>query len=126
MPQIFDFYCDNPACEFELPSGWGGYMYAIDDDGERVTCPHPAEYATAREVIGEEVNEAEFDRRTGFNTYCYCPDCESQVDIDLNRDGKQCPDCGSPAVQTIEDLVGEPCPVCGEGTVVAEDTGLIA
>jgi hypothetical protein len=26
-----------------MPSGWGYYIYAIADDGERVHCPHPGE-----------------------------------------------------------------------------------
>ena len=67
MPQIFDFYCSDPDCEFEMPSGWGYYMYAIADDGERVHCPHPGEMGRAREVIGEDASREEIDRRTGFN-----------------------------------------------------------
>jgi hypothetical protein len=126
MPQIFEFYCTNPDCEFEMPSGWGYYMYAIADDGERVHCPHPGEMGRAREVTGENASQEEIDRRTGFNTYCFCIHCETQVDLDLDRDEKACPECRSNAVKTIDELVDEQCPVCEEATFVAEDTGAIA
>jgi len=126
MPQIFDFDCTNADCEFELPSGWGYYLYAVADDGDRVRCPHPGEMRRAREVIGEDASRKEIDRRTGFNTYCFCIHCETQVDLDLDRDEKACPECRSNAVKTVDELVDERCPVCGDGTVVADDTGAIA
>jgi hypothetical protein len=109
-----------------MPSGWGYYMYAIADDGERVHCLHPGEMSRAREVIGEDASQAEIDRRTGFNTYCFCVDCETRVDLDPERDEKACPECGSTAVETIDELVDEPCPICDDGTFVATDTGAIA
>lgn len=86
MPQIFEFYCTNPVCEFEMPSGWGYYLYATADDGERVHCPHPGEMGRAREVIGEDASQKGIDRRTGFNTDCFCIHCETQVDLGLDRD----------------------------------------
>lgn len=61
MPQIFEFYCTDPDCEFEMPSGWGYYMYATADDGDRVHCPHPGEMGRAREVIGEDASQKEID-----------------------------------------------------------------
>lgn len=51
MPAIAKYYCDNDDCEFAGAEGWGYYMYAIADDGERVTCPHPGEMAEAHNVI---------------------------------------------------------------------------
>jgi len=79
-----------------------------------------------REVIGEDASQKEIDHRTGFNTYCFCVHCETQVDLDVGRDEKACPACRSNAVKTIDELVDEHCPVCESGTVVAEDTGAIA
>ncbi|MFB6198622.1 MAG: hypothetical protein ABEI52_10200 [Halobacteriaceae archaeon] len=125
MPQIFDFHCPNPECDFEMPSGWGYYMYAIADDGERIHCPHPGEMSRARKVIGEDASREETDRRTGFDSR-FCIHCETQVDLDLERDEKVCPECASNAVKTIDELVDERCPVCEEGTFTAEDTCAIA
>lgn len=101
-------------------------MYAIADDGERVECHHPGEMAVARDVIGADASQDEIDRRTGFNKHCFCTDCERQVDLDPDRDDMVCPECHSPSVRTIDDLVDSPCPVCEDGTFVAEDTGAIA
>ena len=126
MPSISEFYCINDAYGFELPHGWGRYMYAVTDDSERVRCHHPGEQARARAVIGADASEAKFDRRTGYNTHCFCLHCESQVDLDLERDEKACPECRSNYVKTISELVDETCPVCGEEAIVAHDTGAIA
>jgi predicted RNA-binding Zn-ribbon protein involved in translation (DUF1610 family) len=126
MPQIFDFHCTNTDCDFEMPSGWGYYFYAEADDGERVHCPHPGELGRAHEVIGDDASEEEFDHRTGFNNHCFCLHCESQVDLDLDRDEKSCTECDSDAIKTLDELVDEQCPLCGTGTVIAEDTGAIA
>lgn len=101
-------------------------MYSIAEDGERVLCPHPGEMKRAREVIGEDASQEEIDRRTGFNTHCFCTHCDTQVDIDLDRDEKACPECGSNAVKTVDELVDKQCPICEDGTIVAEDTGAIA
>lgn len=37
MPQIFEYHCTSETCSFSAPDGWGYYMYAIADDGERFT-----------------------------------------------------------------------------------------
>jgi hypothetical protein len=126
MPQIFDIHCMNSDCDFEMPSGWGYSMYAITDDDERVHCPHPGEMGRAQEVIGEHASREVIDRRTGLNTYCFCIHCETQVDLDLDRDEKASRECRSNGVKTIGELVDVQCPVCGAGTFVAEDTGAIA
>lgn len=126
MPAIDLFFCDNEACEFAGPAGWGYYMYAIADDGERVVCPHPSEKGHAREVVGLDATNEELDERTGFNYYCVCIDCAGIFERDPNRDELVCPDCGSRAVTLMVELVGSPCPSCGNGTFVREDSGGIA
>jgi ribosomal protein S27AE len=60
------------------------------------------------------------------STLTFCIHRETQVDLDLDRDKKACPECQSNAVKTTDELVDEECPVCEEGTVIAEDTGAIA
>jgi len=123
MPTIYRYSCTD--CEFTGPDGWGYYMYAVDEDGERVRCPHPGEYAAAEEVLGD-VSEAVFEERTGFNYHCVCTDCAAQFDRDPDRDELVCPDCGSEGVELLVDLDGRACPDCGEGEVVAENTGMMA
>jgi len=108
MPGIYQYQCTT--CEFSGPTGWGYYMYARADDGERVTCPHPGERQAAREVIGADASEAEFDARTGFNYHCVCLDCVEQFDRDPERDALVCPNCESQTVELLVDLVGQPCP----------------
>lgn len=100
-------------------------MYAIADDGERIHCPHPGEMTRAREEIGKDASQEEIDRRTGFNTYCFYIHCETQVDLDLDRDEKECSECRSNAVKTIDELVDKQCSVCEGRTFVAEDTSAI-
>ena len=126
MPHIFEYHCTSETCSFSAPDGWGYYMYAIADDGERVHCPHPGETRRAREVVGSDASEDELDERTGFTYHSACVDCAEQFDRDPSRDDLQCPACGSYAVQYILELVGSPCPACLDGTFTKEDTHAIA
>ena len=57
MPAIYEYHCSDGTCDSEGPEGWRYYMYAIADDGERVTCPHPGERAVARTDQRRERNE---------------------------------------------------------------------
>lgn len=126
MPAIARFYCTNEECGFSGPEGWGYYMYAIDDSGDRKTCAHPGEMARAREIIGPDATDEEIDDRTGFNYHCVCVDCATLFEKDPQRDALICPECESRAVTLMTELVGAPCPDCGEGTFIREDTGAIA
>jgi DNA-directed RNA polymerase subunit RPC12/RpoP len=153
VPPIHEYHCDT--CEFEMPSGWGGYMYvqatvcstcggsvdesqdacdgcgtpvdAVEGDGyTRVVCPHPMEHVTVDRVLGEDVSEATRAERTGFNAYCVCRNCLSQFELDTERDERRCPDCGGRRVATLRELVGEDCPNCAEGTFVEGESRGVA
>lgn len=126
MPAISRFYCDNPSCGFDGPEGWGYYMYVVADDGERIRCPHPGEMRKARAVVGEDASDEEVRERMGFSYHTVCVDCTARFDLDPERDVLRCPECRSSAVELLVELVGYPCPQCGEGTFTAEDTGAIA
>ena len=126
MPHINEYHCTQEGCEFAGPTGWGYYMYAEADDGERINCPHPGERSRARSVIGDNATEEEIDNRTGFNYHCVCIDCIEQFDRDPQQDDLMCPNCDSTAIELLVELVNQPCPKCGEGRFVAEDTGAIA
>ena len=145
MPPIYEHHCDT--CEFTMPSGWGGYMYVqakicatcgeliheiedfcvgcgartetVDTAGyERITCTHPLEHKEVERVLGANPSEEKRNNRTGFNSHCVCRDCLSQCELDVERDKRQCPDCESPRVRTLDELVDEPCPNCEEGTFI--------
>lgn len=150
---INNYQCEN--CDFEMPRGWGGYMYVqaptcvdcdqpiyADDkecDGcntpieaittggyERITCPHPQEHSTVVSVLGPEPSDELVDQRTGFNSYCVCLSCLSQFELDLGRDDRKCPECMSIEVKSEHELVDELCPKCSEGTFVEISTGIIS
>lgn len=115
MPLIQRYGCNE--CDFELPSGWGGYMYAVDDVGNRRVCPHPCEFSAVVEITGLEMSEAESAGRTGYASHCVCLACVEQFDLDLERDERVCPKCSAQQVRSSEELIGESCPRCQVGLI---------
>ena len=53
MPSLDNYKCNNRACDFRMPEGWGGNLYVVNGKGERVVCGHPGESSTIRGVIGK-------------------------------------------------------------------------
>ena len=146
MPKLSIFECDT--CKGGFHFGWGGHDYVEDDEGNRIVCPHPQEYQTIRKVL-ELDNTEKFPKpkwwwskkkkkdlresvdrfvaeRTGFHSFCVCLDCKTGNDLDLKKDQKICPMCNSENIKTIIELVGEVCPLCGEGKIIERDTGAIS
>lgn len=115
MPPIQRYGCNE--CDFEMPSGWGGYTYAVDDDGKRHVCPHPAEFSEVFRVTGLEYSDADAAGRVGHAQHCVCRNCVEQFDLDLQRDRLVCPKCSSPQICSLRDLVGKPCPRCRVGLI---------
>ncbi len=66
MPPIHRYACNE--CNFELPAGWGGYTYAVNDLGQRVVCPHPLEFAIIQRTTGLNYTEATQTGRVGYTT----------------------------------------------------------
>ena len=141
MPPINDYKCNK--CGYSLPSGWGGYMYIIDNSGKRIVCPHPEEMWTVFKVLEENDSMEVIEARTGFNSYCVCLICLRQFELDIGddekaeswryfyratigRDERKCPYCKSPSVKTVFELIGEPCPKCKEGMIEEIETGIIS
>jgi DNA-directed RNA polymerase subunit RPC12/RpoP len=124
MPPINRYECDR--CDFRLPGGWGGYMYVTDEAGARIVCPHPAEHVTVTKVLGEGAPGKLIRERTGFSSHCVCLDCLHQFDLDLERDERGCPQCGSAVVKSLREMIGKPCPKCKRGTVREIRTGIIS
>lgn len=141
MPRINDYICNK--CGYSLPSGWGGYMYVIDDSGKRIVCPHPGEMFTVSKVLGENVSREVIEARMGFNSDCVCLSCLRQFELDIGddekaeslrysyratmrRDERRCPHCKSPNVKTVFELIGKPCPKCNKGTIKEIYTGSIS
>ena len=132
MPAISNYHCSR--CDFALPSGWGSYMYVIDDLGNRIVCPHPGEGFIVACVLGPDASRDLVKERTGHNSHCVCRACLCQFGADLicrhgddrGRDPRVCPQCGSEDVRTVEELVGRRCPKCKVGRIVSEWTGTVA
>ncbi|MDY3558880.1 hypothetical protein R5W23_006056 [Gemmata sp. JC673] len=115
MPPISSYACNE--CDFELPSGWGGYTYAVDNSGQRVVCPHPGEFHTVYQVTGLNYTDAQNAGRVGFAQHCVCLDCLRQFDLDLERDAVLCLECSSRQVRSLRESVGQKCPRCKVGLI---------
>lgn len=112
MPWLHENKCDR--CDLAFPVGWGGCFYATRESGERVPVPH-GDLKDVQEITGQTIRQAERDGRVGFASYCLCFDCLAQLDLDVQRDVKQCPKCGSLNVKTAKGSVGLTCPACRLG-----------
>jgi len=118
--RIRDFYCDT--CSFEMPSGFGEYMYVVDDDGERHGLQHPCEGMQIRKILGEDASDELIEERTGYRAFYVCQVCGHAFEEERGE-AEKCPECGSEDVVSQNELVGEPCPRCEDGTFVDETTG---
>ena len=106
-------------CGVAFPTGWGGYTYAVDDDGHRVVCPHPCEMDELFRVTGMTYAEATAAGRLGYAKHCIREDCLHQFDLDWDRDAHQCPACASNRIATLRNLIGKKCPRCKVGLIEA-------
>ena len=100
-------------------------MYVTDDSGKRIPCLHPGEMYTVRSVVGQDATHEECMERTGFLSNCLCEDCLAKFQLDLKRDERKCGKCGGVRVISTSEAVGKSCPKCKEGTIQAEDTGIM-
>jgi hypothetical protein len=138
-PPINRYECDK--CGFAFPTGWGGYMYVENDKGERIFCTHPIEGYTVTQVLGQDASPELIKKRTGFNSFCICLDCQYKFAADLkddkanpwrsgwpvkDKDERKCPQCKSKNVRSVYELIGKTCPVCGKGKIVEIPAGLIS
>lgn len=115
MPLIERFGCNK--CEFQFPTGWGSYVYAIDARGARIVCPHPGEVRSVQEITGMSYEDAKLAGRVGAARYAVCLACLHQFDIDLEKDERRCPKCATSEIQTALEAVGQLCPACNVGTI---------
>lgn len=100
-------------------------MYVTDNNGKRIMCRHPGEMYQVYTVLGNDATDELIRERAGFLSDCFCTKCLAKFGLDLKRDQHICPGCASVDVMAANDAVGEPCPKCGTGTIVAEDSGII-
>lgn len=127
MPRIYEYECD--ACGFSLPSGWGEYMYVVNHQGKRIACPHPSEFETIKKVTGYDFFDPNRPKGAiiiGSYSHCICPACLNKFDLDVNKDERKCPKCGSGEVHTEEEMVGKECPRCRKGIIKKINTGAIS
>lgn len=124
MPRIYRFECT--LCPQRLPGGWGRCVYAVDAEGRRHVCPHPGEFYEIERITGLDWQQAMATGRAGVLSDCLCSVCFATFGLDLERDVRVCPDCGRQEVWSTEELVGQTCPRCGAGKIVAIDTRIIS
>jgi len=147
MPIIFKFECSH--CGFALPTGWGGYLYVENNNGERITCGHPSEKHDVIKVLGKDPPSDLVKQRVGYNYCCVCLDCLHKFDADFHhhyfvyvinplggsirndglkteKDKRECPKCKSKNIGTINEMVGKTCPKCEKGIMGKIDTGCIS
>jgi hypothetical protein len=139
MPPINDFKCTD--CDFAMPMGSGGYLYVNSNQGEKIVCPHPVEAYTIAKVLG--IDEGDIlgfpwfplsesspinllKERVGFNSHCVCLDCLAQFDLDVEKEDRACPKCGSEKIRTEMEMVGFECPACKVGTIQEISTGRVS
>lgn len=77
-------------------------MYVEDDEGNRITCPHPDEIGTVLSVLGRDAPSELIRERTGSNSYCLCLDCLKKFEADVatsilrnfrkGKDKRECPE----------------------------------
>jgi DNA-directed RNA polymerase subunit RPC12/RpoP len=130
MSENSEYECT--LCGFKLPAGRPGHFYVANDAGERMPCARHDESGTIARVLGidEEVisscswNPASrqapvdlMEERIGYLSPCVCLDCMAAFGLDLKRDPRRCPACGSARVKTELEMIDEPCPRCGEGRI---------
>ena len=127
MPPINKYECNK--CGYSFPTGWGGHMYVLDENYERIVCMHPVEHFTVAQVLGDGASKELIKSKTGYNSYCVCLDCLDLFVLDLGddekaeswryyykmtiqRDERICPNCESRHVKTVLEMIGETCPKC--------------
>lgn len=123
MPAITKIKCSN--CKVSFPSGWGGCLYALSDDEQRIVCPHPGEGVTIEKVTGMKWDEAHAAGRIGFISNCMCFSCGHQFTLDLDRDIKRCPKCNALEVRSANGALACECPHCHDGVFREFETGAV-
>lgn len=123
MPPIWKYHCDT--CSFKMTGGWGGSLYVLNKDNERISCVHPTERATIRRMTGLSFNEAREQGKIGFESYCVCLTCLHQDILDLQRDSRLCSSCSEGIVVSANELLDKKCPKCRNGTFIRTDSGVI-
>ncbi|MEI6039735.1 MAG: hypothetical protein WCP93_00025 [Candidatus Berkelbacteria bacterium] len=123
-------------------------MFAEDDNGKKINCPHPGEESRAKMVLGidgtsQELNKKTAKNRVGLMANCVCMDCANRLDLEIDdgesifhdddshyirrgRDERKCNKCSSKNVVTMLEVIGLVCPKCKKGHIIEEDTGTIS
>lgn len=122
MALIFKLACNR--CDWQLGPTDGGHLYAILDDGTRKALPHPAEFATALEATGKELDQLQKERRIGTELQFLCLECATDTYLDPKADNKECSDCGSTTLVEVGDAKDQICPSCGTGRLAQEHIGI--
>jgi DNA-directed RNA polymerase subunit RPC12/RpoP len=100
-----------------------GPKSATKNEYTNVPCHHPMESVTVHDVLGSNASTEFVDAYTGFNSYCLCLACSAQFELDIDHEGRNCPECDANKVYTEQEMVGKSCPACSIGVVIEQFTG---
>lgn len=118
-----------------------GVIYAVNDAGERVLCPHPLEAEQVARVLGIPPRELRgfphfripnpehydlLNTRVSVLVKCMCHDCTHAFRIDWDQDPHECPKCHSSTISIVDRLEGTRCPQCNQGLFEYRPTGVIS
>jgi len=119
MPESKKFHCNK--CDLTFPTGSGGYPYVINKIGKKRIAKKPGEMEALYGSLGKDAPKELVEKMVGFNSHCICVDCLKQFGMDVEKEARGCPQCYSNQIKTVLELVGNSCPKCKTGTIVAEN-----
>src|SRR5258706_10697365 len=99
-----NYICNN--CQLSLNDHISDRMYAIDSEGKRIMCLHPAEEGMAYQILGN-VSKEEFSARTGVMYPYICLYCAHEFQLDIKRDINECPNCHSKNFGIVPKMEGK-------------------
>ncbi len=130
MVQKSGYECKE--CGFTVPAEPDDHFYVTNDCGERIPCEAHREHEVIAQVLGigeealcacswnplaRDVPVDLLEERIGYESQCICFHCFAVFGLDLRRDMRICPSCGSQEVKTRLETEGLPCPRCKEGRI---------
>jgi DNA-directed RNA polymerase subunit RPC12/RpoP len=122
MPEKNSYTCNK--CGLELNDHISDRFYAVNNEGKRIMCIHPAERRMAYDILGKNISEEEFNERTGVMLPYVCLDCAKEFQMDKERDQLQCPFCFGKHYEMVPYMGGKNCPRCKDGIIIKAATGL--
>lgn len=131
MAACTEFTCTH--CGFKIESWDEGNPYLRDAEGKRHFFYHPGDQEERLEFFEKQTgrpaaDEAEFiaflNEQGGNEAHYLCLHCGRQTQRDPEHDPMRCTGCGKRTLKDTQELEGQTCPKCSQGTFSGEMTGI--